>query len=230
MPPAFLSRLESEEGTSGGPGALRDFLETLVARAVEAHGLVVGEAEPGRYLLVMPPLEVARMQSEIDAGLDLVLDRLGRRWSSPRVTDFGLKELYAQAREHWLAPRRMEDLVREGKIGVVTILCHDWLYGIAAQVAAENGLRVETKFEEYLRTGRLRVAARTSFEIDVFANMREMAADFYPVDHLIAKVLVLAEVGRDETLAARVSGHACPTCGAFVSASATTCASCGAAV
>ena len=117
--PPLLSLLEPPPESPGGPEGLRAFLERLVEAAAKHEGLVVGEAEPGRYLLVMPPLAQAAMQAEIDAGLDLVLGRLGARWPSPHVTDFGLRELYAKARDRWLDPRGMESLVQEGKIGVV---------------------------------------------------------------------------------------------------------------
>ena len=229
--PPMLSLLDPPPPEAGGPEALRIFLERLVEAAATRTGLVVGEAEPGRYLLVMPPIAQDALKEQIDAGLDVVLDRLGRRWPMPHVTDFGLRELYASTGDGWLARHGMEALVREGKVGVVTIFCHDWLYGLAAQVAGEHGLRVETPFDEYLRTGKLRVAGRTAFQIDVFANAKEMAANFHPIDHLIAKVLVLAELSRDEALAARVAGvvgRACARCGAFLAAGARTCASCGA--
>ncbi len=222
-----LSLLDAPDA-SPGPERLRDFLEKLVAAAAERKGLVVGEAEPGRYLLVMPPLSVEAMQAEIDAGLDLVLARLGERWVSPRVTDFGLKELYAAAKDRWLDRHGMEALVQEGKIGVVTIFCHDWLYSIVGQVAREHGMAVQTTFEEYLRTGRVRLAGRNAFQLDVFANVREMTANFNTIDHLITKVLVLAEIGKDERLAAQIEGRVCPSCGAFVARDAETCASCGA--
>lgn len=223
----MISLLESTDA-SPGPGRIRDFLETLVAAAAQRRGLVVGEAEPGRYLLVMMPLAREAMEAEINAALDLVLKRLGTRWASPHVTDFGLKELYRDAKGRWLDRHGIEALVADGRIGVVTIFCHDWLYGIVAQVAREHGLAVQTPFEEYLRTGRVRLAGTNSFQLDVFANVREMAANFDTVDHLITKVLVLAEVGKDARLAARITGRACPVCGAFVAAEAKTCAACNA--
>jgi len=228
--PPLLSLLEPPPESPGGPEALRTFLERLVEAAAKHAGLVVGEAEPGRYLLVMPPLAQATMQAEIDAGLDLVLVRLGARWPSPHVTDFGLRELYAKARDRWLDRLGMEALVRDGKIGVVSVFCHDWLYALCSQVAEDHGMAVPTPFEEYLRTGRLRVTGTNAFQIDVFASVQEMAANFDPIDHLIAKVLVLAQIREDATLTARVSGRACPACGAFVSPGAAKCASCGAAV
>ena len=228
-PPPILSLLE---GANGRPvadhQALRAFLERLVAAAAQQGGLVVGEAEPGRYVLVMTPLAPGAMQEQIDAGLDLVLGRLGTRWASPHVSDFGLRELYGKARDRWLDRRGMEALVVEGKIGVVTIFCHDWLYGLCRQVAQDRGMAVPTPFEEYLRTGRIRVTGTNAFALDVFANAREMAANFDPIDHLIAKVLVLAEIREDAALAARVAGTACAACGALVPAGASACASCGA--
>lgn len=226
--PPVLSRLDGS--ADAGPGALRTFLEDLVAAAAKHGGLVVGEAEPGRYMLVMPPLAQSALQAQIDAGLDVVLAHLGARWPDPHVTDFGLRELYALARERWLDRAGLAGLVQDGKVGVVTIFCHDWLYGVCRQVAEEHGMAVPTPFEEYLRTGRLRVAGTNAFQLDVFANVREMAANFDPIDHLIAKVLVLAEVRDDASLTARVAGRSCASCGAFVAAKATTCASCGASV
>ena len=229
--PPIVSLLEpGETPPSGGPEVLRTFLERLVEAAAKHGGLVVGEAEPGRYLLVMPPLAQAALQDQIDAGLDLVLRRLGQRWASPHVTDFGLKELYAQARDRWLERHGMEALVQDGKVGVVTVFCHDWLYGLCRQIAEDRGMAVPTSFEEYLRTGRLRVAGTNSFQLDVFANVREMAANFYPIDHLITKVLVLSELRENASLAARIAGRACTSCGAFVAADASACASCGATV
>ncbi|TLZ48618.1 MAG: zinc ribbon domain-containing protein [Methanobacteriota archaeon] len=226
--PPIVSRLAST--AEAGPDALRDFLEELVATSAKSGGLVVGEAEPGRYLLVMPPLAPKAMQAQIDAGLDVVLGRLGKRWPSPHVTDFGLKELYESARGRWLDRHGIEALVQDGKVGVVTIFCHDWLYAVCRQVATEHGLAVPTTFEEYLRTGRIRVTGTNAFAIDVFANAKEMAANFDSIDHLITKVLVVAELREDATLAARISGRACPKCGAFVTDRATTCASCGASI
>src|SRR3989304_4897783 len=84
--------------------------------------------------------------------------------------------------------------------------------------AAGGGLRVDTNFEEYARTGKVRVAGRTSFQLDVFANATEMAGSFLSVDHLIAKLLVLGELSRDDRLAARGSGKACPSGGALAAA------------
>ena len=223
--PLVLSLLDAED-PSPEPTRLREFLERLVASAAERRGLVVGEAEPGRYVLVMPALPPEGMKAQIDAALDLVLVRLGRRWPSPHVTDFGLRELYERGRDRWLDGLGLEVLVAEGKVGVVTVFCHEWLYGIATQVAAEAGLRVDTNFEEYARTGKVRVAGRTSFQLDVFANATEMAGSFLSVDHLIAKLLVLGELSRDDRLAARVSGKACPSCGALAAEAAKTCASC----
>jgi len=231
--PPLLSLLEPPPPSPGQPDALRVFLEKLVEAAAKHGGLVVGEAEPGRYVLVMPPLGTDALKAQIDAGLDLVLGRLGKRWRDPRVTDFGLRELYARTRDKWLAPRGMESLVAEGKVGVVTIFCHDWVYALAAQVAHEHGLRVETSLEEYLKAGRIQVAGRTTFQIDVFANLQEMAANFLPIDHVIAKLLVIAELSRDESLSKRVAsvtGSACRACGAFLAAEAKSCASCGAPV
>ena len=225
--PPVLSLLDAPDA-SPGPERLREFLETLVAAAVERKGLVVGHAEPGRYVLVMPPSTREAMEADINEGLDVVLARLEARWRGARVTDFGLRELYAGSTDRWLERRNMEALVEDGKIGVVTIVCHDWIYGLVAQVAREHGLAVETSFEEYLKAGRVSLAGRTKFSVDVFANIREMAAGFTTIDHLITKVLVLAEVGRDERLAARVTGNACRRCGAFVVEGAETCASCGA--
>jgi hypothetical protein len=225
--PPVLSLLGTPDA-SPGPERIRDFLETLVAAAVDRKGLVVGEAEPGRYVLVMPPLSADAMQREINAGLDVVLARLEARWPGARVTDFGLRELYPGSRDRWLSRHGMEPLVVEGKIGVVTIFCHDWLYGIVTQVAEEHGLAVRTRMEEYLKTGLVRLAGRTAFQLDIFANVREMAASFGTIDHLITKVLVLAAVGKDTGLAAKISGGACPRCGALVVEGAPTCASCGA--
>ncbi len=221
--PFLLSRLESAEA---GGDAIRSFLETMVESAATRAELVVGEAEPGRYLLVSPPLAADVMKEQIDAGVALALDRLGRRWPDPHVSDFGLRELYPQAREPWLARGGFEDLVKDGKLGVVTVFCHEWVYEVCATVARSSGLEVRSPFPEYLRTGRIGVAGKTPFAIDVFANLREMAADFLPVDHLIAKVLVLGEIGGDAGLAARVVGVACRTCGAFVPPNAETCPSC----
>lgn len=223
--PLVLSLLEPGSPPAEG-AALRAFLERLVEAAAKRGGLVVGEAEPGRYLLVMPPLEAKALQAEIDAGLDVVLRRLGERWPAPHVTDLGLRELYPTAREPWLHRQGMEPLVQGGKVGVVTIFCHDWLYAVAAQVAAEHGLRVETPFEEYLRTGRVRYAGTNAFQLDVFANVREMAANFDPIDHLVAKLLVIAAVSKDEALAAKVIGRPCPKCGARVAADAKACPAC----
>lgn len=207
MEPTVLSLLDrrEEELAAHGPSYLRAFLESLVEAAAEAQGLVVGEAEPGRYLLVMPPLPERAIREQIDAGLDVVLARLAERWPEPHVTDLGLRELYARAREPWLAERGMEDLVRDGKIGVVTIFCHDWVYEVCAHVATEKGLDVRTSYEEYLRTGRLRVAGTNAFEVDVFANLRAMAADFDPIDRLVAKLYLLGDLGDDDTLASRLS-------------------------
>src|SRR3989442_9930777 len=117
---------------------------------------------------------------------------------------------------------------RGGKAGVVTTRCHDWLYGVCRQIAEDHGMAVPTTFEEYLRTGRVRVTGANAFAIDVFANAREMATNFDSIDHLIAKILVLAEIKEDATLLGRVSGQACEVCGAFVSPKAEGCASCGA--
>lgn len=206
MEPTVLSLLDrrEEELAAHGPSYLRAFLERLVEAAAKREGLVVGEAEPGRYLLVMPPLPERTIREQIDAGLDVVLARLAERWAEPHVTDLGLRELYARAREPWLAERGMEALVRDGKLGVVTIFCHDWVYEVCAHVAGEKGLEVRTPFEEYLRTGKVRVAGRNAFEVDVFANLREMAADFDPIDHLVAKLFVLGDLGDDDTLASRL--------------------------
>lgn len=206
MEPPILSLLEErdEESAANGTARMRDFLERLVESAAKATGLVVGEAEPGRYLLVMPPLPQDELQRQIDAGLDLVLARLGARWQSPHVTDLGLRDLYAQAREPWLAARGIEELVRDGKIGVVTIFCHDWVYEICTNVATENGLDVRTPLAEYLKTGRIRLAGTNAFEVDVFTNLREMAANFDPIEHLVAKLLVLGDLGEDEALASRL--------------------------
>ena len=201
--PTVISRLGS--ASDSGPDALRDFLEELVAAVAKAGSLVLGEAEPGRYVLVMPAAAQPEMQAQIDGALDVVLGRLGERWPQPHVTDFGLKELYAKAR-------------------------NPWLYGICRQIAEDHGMAVPTTFEEYLRTGRVRVTGMNAFAIDVFANAREMAANFDPIDHLIAKLLVLAEIKEDATLMGRVSGQACAVCGAFVSPKADVCASCGAPV
>src|SRR3972149_7273158 len=106
------------------------------------------------------------MKAQIDAALALVRDRLGRRWPSPRVTGFGRRELYETGRDRWLDGLGLEVLVAEGKVGVVTVFCHEWLYGIATQVAAEAGLRVDTNFEEDARAGKGRVAGGGAFQLD----------------------------------------------------------------
>ena len=227
MPAPFvISRLDS--GGESGPEVLRDFLEKMVEASATRGELIVGEAEPGRYLLVSPPLDAATMKGQIDAGVALVIDRLAQRWPDPHVTDFGLKEMYAKAKQPWLAERGFEELVKDGKLGVVTIFCHEWVYDVCARVARDQGLDVRTNFGEYLKTGRVAVAAMNAFAIDVFTNLREMAADFYPVDHLVAKVLVLGAVGGDTTLAAHIVGIACRRCGAFIPPKGTACPSCGA--
>jgi hypothetical protein len=197
----------SPDERARNPTALRSFLETLTAAVAQDGGLVVGEAEPGRFLLVMPALGTEQVRAQIDAGLELVLARLGTRWANPHVSDFGLRELYAGAREPWLARHGIEALVQDGELGVVTIFCHDWVYETCAKVATERGLTVQSPFEEYLRTGKLRVAAKNAFQLDVFANIREMAANFDPIDHVAAKLLVLAGLGADDTLASRLRGE-----------------------
>ena len=123
--PPVLSLLGDERALD--PAILRNFLERLVEASATHEGLVVGEGEPGRYLLVMPPLPEREVRAQIDAGLDLVLGRLAKNWPSPHVTDWGLKESYAKARDAWLGPHGLEELVRDGKVGVVTIFCHDWV-------------------------------------------------------------------------------------------------------
>ena len=203
-------------------------LDSGGAAAAKRPGLVVGEAEPGRYLLVMTPKGAADLKAEIDAGLDVVLARLGARWPSPHISDFGLRELYQGARDRWLARQNLEEIVENGQLGVVTIFCHDWLYALAGEVAGEQGLRVETPFEAYLETGKLRLAGTNAFQVDVFSNVREMAAEFLPIDHLVAKLLVVAAVSRDEALAAQVVGRPCPACGARVPLDAAACPACGA--
>jgi hypothetical protein len=203
--PRVLSRPEA--GGDAGLEVLRDFLETLVESAAKQKELVIGEAEPGRYMLVSPPLDNAAMQEQIDGAVAHVLERLGQRWPAPHVTDFGLRETYANARDPWLARRGFEALVKEGKLGVVTIFCHEWVYEVCAQVAAENGLGLESPLEEYLRTGKLRLAGKNAFQLDVFTNLRDMAANFDTVDALATKVLVLVGLSEDEALAARLRGN-----------------------
>ena len=117
--------------------------------------------------------------------------------------------------------------MQDGKVGVVTVFCHDWLYGLCREVAEDRAMSVPTPFEDYLRTGRIRVAGTNSFQLDVFANVREMAANFYPIDHLIAKVLLIAELREDATLVSQIAGHACASCGAFVPPQAVSCPACG---
>ena len=95
------------------------------------------------------------------------------------------------------------------------------------QVAHERGLAVQSPFEEYLRTGKFRVAGTNAFQIDVFANLQELVANFDPIDHLVAKLLLLADLSVDETLAAKVVGRTCPRCGAKANPAATSCAACG---
>ena len=227
--PPVLSLLQPGAApTAGGPAVLRALLKRCTEVAATRKALVVGEAEPGRYLLVMPPLPEAALKREIDGGLDLVLARLGVRWPSPHVSDFGLRELYKGTKDRWLRRHNMETLVQAGQLGVVTIFCHDWLYAIAGEVAGEHGLRVETPFEEYLRTGKVRLRGTNAFALDVFANVREMAANFYPIDHLVAKLLVVAAASRDETLAAQIAGRPCPSCGVRVAAGEAACPACGA--
>ena len=227
--PPVLSLLESG-GEAAAPGrwALRALLERCAEVAAKRPGLVVGEAEPGRYLLVMIPKDEAGLKAEIDAGVDLVLARLGIRWPSPHISHFGLREEYKGARERWLRRNNMETLVQNGQLGVVTIFCHDWIYSIAGEVAGEHGLRVDTPFQAYLETGKLRLAGTNAFQVDVLANVREMAAEFLPIDHLVAKLLVVAAVSKDETLAAKVAGRPCAACGARVAAGAAGCPACGA--
>lgn len=203
--PPIVSRVDAEG--EPGPEALREFLETLVSESAARAQLVVGEAEPGRYLLVSPPLAPATMKEQIDHAVALVLENLGKRWPNPHVTDFGLREMYAHAREPWLARRGFEGLVKEGKLGVVTIFCHEWVYDVCRRVADENGLAVQTSLEEYVRHGKVRVAGTNAFQLDVFGNLREMAANFDPIDVLATKVLVLAAVSGDATLAARLRGE-----------------------
>ncbi len=227
--PPVLSLLGTgAEADAPGRSALRALLERCAEVAAKRPGLVVGEAEPGRYLLVMVPKEEAALKAEIDAGVDLVLARLGVRWPSPHISHFGLREEYKGARDRWLRRHNMETLVQNGQLGVVTIFCHDWIYSIAGEVAGEHGLRVETPFASYLETGKVRLAGTNAFQVDVFSNVREMAAEFLPIDHLVAKLLVVAAVSKDEALAAKVVGRPCPTCGARVSADAAACPACGA--
>jgi len=200
--PVVLSRRDI--GTEPGPETLREFLEKLVARSATARALVIGEAEEGRYLLVSPPLANDALKEQIDGGVALVLERLGRRWPQPHVTDFGLREMYESAREPWMVRRGFEDLVREGKVGVVTIFCHEWVYEVCAQVAAENGVGLQSPLEEYVRTGKIRLAGKNAFQLNVFTNLRDMAANFDPIDTLAVRVIVLAGLRDDETLAARL--------------------------
>lgn len=202
--PHFLSlRTDDEEP---GPEALRDFLETLVSVSAKRAEMVIGEAEDGRYLLVSPPLEDDQLKEQIDASVAHVLTKLGEHWPNPHVTDFGLREMYVHARDPWLARRGFEPLVKQGKVGVVTVFCHEWVYEVCQRIASENGLAVDTPLEDYLQTGKLRVAGTNSFQIDVFANLRDMAANFDPIEALVTKVLVLAAVSSDPTLAARLRG------------------------
>ncbi len=203
--PRILSR--HDPGGDAGLEVLRDFLETLVESAATQKELVIGEAEPGRYVLVSPPLADAAMREQIDGAVAHVLDRLGQRWPAPHVTDFGLRETYANARNPWLARRGFEALVKEGKLGVVTIFCHEWVYEVCAQVAGENGLGLESPLEEYLRTGKLRLAGKNAFQLEVFTNLRDMAANFDTIDALATKVLVLVGLSEDEALAARLRGN-----------------------
>ena len=203
--PRVLSRPEG--GGDASPEALRDFLETLVESAATQKELVIGEAEPGRYVLVSPPLDTAALREQIDGAVAHVLERLGQRWPAPHVTDFGLREMYANARDPWLARRGFEALVREGKLGVVTIFCHEWVYEVCVRVAAENGMGLRSPMEEYLRTGKIRLAGKNAFQLNVFTNLQDMAANFDPIDALAARVLVLAGIRDDETLAARLRGE-----------------------
>lgn len=189
-----------------GPESLRGFLERLVTESAKRAQTLIGDAEPGRQILVSPPMRDAEMRGQIDAAVALVVEKFGERWPSPHVTDFGLREMYAHAREPWLARRGLEALVMEGKMGVVTIFCHEWVHEVCRRVALENGLSVETSIGDYIRTGKIRVASTNAFRIDVFANLQAMAANFDPIDTLATKVLVLAAVSGDETLAARLRG------------------------
>jgi hypothetical protein len=200
--PLVLSLLGGDENP--GPDALRDFLERLVSESATRAQIVIGEAEPGRHILVSPPLEPATMKEQIDETVALALAKLGERFPDPHVTDFGLRELYAQAREPWLARRGFETLVKQGKLGVVTIFCHEWVYDVCRRVADENSLAVQTSLEDYIRDGKFRVAGTNKFQLDVFANLREMAANFDPIEVLVTKVLVLSAVSGDKTLAARL--------------------------
>jgi len=193
-----------EVGGDANPEVLREFLETLVKSGATQAELVIGEAEPGRYVLVSPPLDAAAMREQIDGAVAHVLERLAQRWRAPHVSDFGLRELYATARDPWLARRGFETLVKDGKIGVVTIFCHEWVYEVCAQVAAENGVGLQSPLEEYVRTGKIRLAGKNAFQLNVFTNLRDMAANFDPIDTLAVRVIVLAGLRDDETLAARL--------------------------
>ena len=193
-----------EVGGDANPEALREFLEALVKSVATQAELVIGEAEPGRYVLVSPPLDAAAMREQIDGAVAHVLERLAQRWPAPHVSDFGLRELYATARDPWLARRGFETLVKDGKIGVVTIFCHEWVYEVCAQVAAENGVGLQSPLEEYIRTGKIRLAGKNAFQLNVFTNLRDMAANFDPIDTLAVRVIVLAGLRDDETLAARL--------------------------
>jgi len=202
--PVVLSR--RDVGTEPGPETLRELLEKLLARSATDAALVIGEAEDGRYVLVSPPLANDALKEQIDGGVALVLERLGGRWPQPHVTDFGLREMYANAREPWMARRGFEDLVKDGKVGVVTIFCHEWVYEVCARVASEAGAELRSPFEEYLRTGKLRLAGRNAFQLDVFRNLRDMAANFDAIEDLATRVIVLVGLRDDETLAARLRG------------------------
>lgn len=187
-----------------GPDVLREFLEKLVSESATRAQTLIGEAEPGRRILVSPPMEEAAIKAQIDGAIAIIIEKFAEQWPAPHVTDFGLREMYEHARDPWLARRGLEVLVKEGKLGVVTIFCHEWVYEVCRQIAAENGLKVQTSLADYLRTGKIRVAGMNAFQIDVFANLRDMAANFDPIDALVTKVLVLAAVSGDDTLATRL--------------------------
>jgi hypothetical protein len=205
--PPVLSRSALVEP---GPEALRDFLEALVSESATRADLVIGEADPGRYVLVSPPMEPAALKGRIDAAIEVVVERFGRRWPAPHVTDLGLRELYADAREPWIAPRGFEALVKDGKLGVVTIFCHEWVYELCAQIAGENGFALRSSLDDYLATGKLRVAGTNTFRLDVFSNLRDLAANFDPIDVLAARILVLAGLKDDPQLAGRTQGKPNP--------------------
>ena len=196
----------SREGLiAPGPDAVRDFLEKLVSESATRGELVIGEADPGRYVLVSPPLALPALKAQIDAAIAVVLERLGRRWPGSHVTDFGLRELYPEARRQWLAGLGFEALVKDGKVGVVTIFCHEWVHELCASVAVENGLAAPTSFLEYLATGKIRVTGTNAFQFDVFANLRDVAANFDLIDALAAKLMIIAVLSDDATLRARLN-------------------------